>query len=133
MSSNLIVALHQEERSIVAELRASRLFQRLEGVRKLLSLYDEQPSVSIGIEGLGEAERAPAAAAAGTAPLRMVPPAMSMPAAPASQPIPMPGPTAASAEAVSHAAVAAPSAEAPAESASVVSSVRAALLGIGKP
>ncbi|NMJ42324.1 hypothetical protein GWK16_13805 [Roseomonas sp. JC162] len=124
MSSNLITALHQEERSIIAELRASRLFQRLEGVRKLLSLYDAQPSVTTGIDGLAEGERAPAAAA----PLRMVQPQ----AAPVmgSQPIPMPGP----ADVVSHEPVRAQAAgETAAEAGSVVSSVRAALLGIGKP
>ena len=124
MSSNLINALHQEERSIIAELRASRLFQRLEGVRKLLSLYDAQPATSTGIEGLGEPERA----AAPAAPLRMVPPQAT--GVVGSQPIPMPGPS----EASAHEPVRAQAAgEIGAEGGSVVSSVRAALLGIGKP
>jgi hypothetical protein len=126
VSSNLISALHQEERSIIAELRASRLFQRLEGVRKLLSLYDAQPATSTGIDGLGEPDRATAAPAA---PLRMVPPQAA--SVVGSQPIPMPGP---SADATAHEPVRAQAAgEIAAEAGSVVSSVRAALLGIGKP
>ena len=132
MSSTLVSALHHEERAIIAELRASRQFQRLEGVRKLLSLYDAQPSVSIGIEGLGghEVDRA-------AAPLRMVssPPPMSSPAPmahAASQPIPMPGPTLAMSEAPVSEPPRTVGGEAHGEAASVVSSVRAALLGIGK-
>lgn len=121
MSSNLITALHQEERSIIAELRASRLFQRLEGVRKLLSLYDAQPATSTGIDGLAEAERAAAA------PLRMVPPQAA--GVVASQPIPMPAPVDATAPEPVRAQAAG---EIAAEAGSVVSSVRAALLGIGK-
>ena len=124
MSSNLITALHQEERSIIAELRASRLFQRLEGVRKLLSLYDAQPATSSGIDGLAEPERA---AVAPVVPFRMVPPQAA--GAVASQPIPMPAPVDASAPEPVRAQAAG---EIAAEAGSVVSSVRAALLGIGK-
>jgi hypothetical protein len=132
MSSTLVSALHNEERSIVAELRASRPFQRLEGIHKLLSLYDAQPSVAVSF-GAPEAER-------GAAPVIQLAP-------PASAPIPMPGPVGAAAEAAiaeatraAPAAMAAPAAAPVAatmaaaheEPAGVVSSVRAALLGIGK-
>jgi hypothetical protein len=132
MSSTLVSALHNEERSIIAELRASRPFQRLEGIHKLLSLYDAQPSVAVTF-GTPEADR-------GAAPVIQLAP-------PASAPIPMPGPVAAVAEAaVADAArpvAASPAMPAPAavamggpigqdEPAGVVSSVRAALLGIGK-
>lgn len=126
MSSNLIAALHQEERSIIAELRASRPFQRLEGVRKLLTLYDAQSSVATGFDLPVGAEPERAAA-----PLRMVQPVSHA----ASQPIPMPGPTISLPDVTP---VDAPrpqtvAAEGQGEPASVVSSVRAALLGIGKP
>ncbi len=133
MSSTLVSALHNEERSIIAELRASRPFQRLEGIHKLLSLYDAQPSVAVTFGTPEAVER-------GTAPVIQLAP-------PASAPIPMPGPVAAVAEAaVAEAARPGPqppSMPAPAavamggaigqdEPAGVVSSVRAALLGIGK-
>lgn len=132
MSSTLVSALHSEERSIVAELRASRPFQRLESIHKLLSLYDAQPSAALTF-GAPEAERSPA-------PVIQLAPA-------ASAPIPMPGPVGAVAEAAiaeatraAPAAMAAPVAAPVAvtnsiaheEPAGVVSSVRAALLGIGK-
>jgi len=129
MSSHLIAALHQEERAIVAELRASRPFMRLEGIRRLLEMYDTQPSVSVGFD-LAPASL-PAADRGGASVVQIAPPV----AAPA-QAIPMPGPVAAMAEAaVAEAARTAPPAvaSAPEEPASVVSSVRAALLGIGKP
>lgn len=127
MSSNLIAALHQEERSIITELRASRPFQRLEGLRKLLALYDAQPSVASGLDVLGGGSAEPERAAA---PLRMVPPQAAM-SHPQTQAIAMPGPIASEAEPVDARAVGAPI-EGVGESASVVSSVRAALLGIGK-
>lgn len=129
MSSNLIAALHQEERSIVAELRASRLFQRLEGVRKLLSLYDAQPSVAGGFDAVIGAEPERAAA-----PLRMVPPQVQPAQQPSTQAIAMPGPVVGMAEAAPVDAVRpqVTAGDATGESASVVSSVRAALLGIGK-
>lgn len=134
MSTQLVAALHQEERSIVAELRASKPFQRLEGIRRLLEMYDAQPSVTVGLEisPAAEPERASAPvihiAPAAAAP---VPPAMPLAMA---QAIPMPGPVAAMAEAaVAEAVVSQPlGAGMQGESASVVSSVRAALLGIGK-
>lgn len=118
MSSNLIAALHQEERTIVAELRASRPFMRLEGIRRLLEMYDAQPSVNLGLElaSAGAADRTSASVVQLGAP----PPAAPVVAA---QAIPMPGPVASSPDA---APVAAEGATA------VVSSVRAALLGIGK-
>lgn len=130
MSSHLVSILHHEERSLVAELRASKPFQRLEGIRRLLALYDAQPSVATGLDQPAtEAADRPAADVvhlASSAPQ----PAVAPPA------IPLPGPGAAAAQA--EAAVAdAYRAPAPTvamqepESASVVSSVRAALLGIG--
>ncbi|MBR0671835.1 hypothetical protein [Neoroseomonas soli] len=137
MSSQLVAALHHEERAIVAELRASKPFQRLEGIRRLLEMYDTQPSVMVGLEisPAMEPERAaapvihiaPAAAAAAVASPSSVPPTIA-------QAIAMPGPVAVMAEAtVAESAHAAPvGAGMPGESASVVSSVRAALLGIGK-
>ena len=79
MTNMLVAALHQEERAIIAELRASRPFQRLEGIQRLLSLYDSQPSAASGLEGLGAPEPERPAV-----PLRAVPPAVSA--------IPMPGP-----------------------------------------
>jgi|GEM_PF-6338921 len=140
MSSSLVSTLHHEERSLVAELRASRPFQRLEGIRRLLALYDAQPSVATGLD-------MPATAAAGE--VIQLAPAMAVAAhEPA---IPLPAPAAAPFAAAAAAAPVAMAAEAavadamrgpaPAmlgadqfggESASVVSSVRAALLGIGK-
>ena len=129
MSSQLISALHNEERAIIAELRASKLFQRLEGIQKLLGMYDAQPSVSISFDlspaATPEVERAAAPV------VHLAPPAA--PAAP--QAIPMPGPVAAAAEAAVAEAARAQGAMAagPAgEAVGVVSSVRAALLGIGK-
>lgn len=126
MSSQLISALHNEERAIIAELRASKLFQRLEGIQKLLGMYDSQPSVSISFDlspaAAPEVERAAAPV------VHLAPPA-------APQAIPMPGPVAAAAEAAVAEAARAQGvmAAGPAgEAAGVVSSVRAALLGIGK-
>lgn len=126
MSSTLVSALHNEERSIIAELRASKPFQRLEGIHKLLSLYDAQPSVAVSFgPGAAEPER-------GTAPVIQLAPPL------ATSPIAMPGPVAATAEAaVADVARGNQPAYATAtigqeEPAGVVSSVRAALLGIGK-
>lgn len=163
MSNSLVPVLHNEERSIIAELRASRPFQRLEAIRRLLALYDEQPSVAAGLDmpPSTEADRgsaevihfttttpSPAATPAAASPSPVytpqpatyAPPPATSPAPAAAQPstasasIPMPGP-APQAAAVAEAAVAnvvmrAPNAET--ETSSVVSSVRAALLGIGK-
>lgn len=167
MSSSLVSVLHQEERSIVAELRASKPFQRLEAIRRLLALYDAQPSVATGLDapasGLpdragGEVIHFTSSAAPPAAvhvpppipaPVAAPPPApvaSSIPLpSPAPSPAPKPAPTPAPAAATQVAAVAeaavadvvvrAPAPAAPgaeSETSSVVSSVRAALLGIGK-
>lgn len=165
MSSSLVSVLHHEERSIVAELRASKPFQRLEAIRRLLALYDAQPSVATGLDmpeaaGSGgevihfaaqAAQSIPAAppspgstvsAAVQAAVQTAAAPAMALAAGagPVAAAIPMPGPVAApvpmakvvEAEAVVVEAPRAPAAVAQSEPASVVSSVRAALLGIGK-
>lgn len=165
MSSSLVSVLHLEERSIVAELRASKPFQRLEGIRRLLALYDAQPSVATGLDMpvTAEPDRAsgevinfantaatvsPAPAApiyTPPAPQSVAPPAVTAQsgAATAAKAIAMPAPPAAApvvqVAAMAEAAVADVAVRAPAppvametESASVVSSVRAALLGIGK-
>lgn len=136
MSSSLVSTLHHEERSLVAELRASKPFQRLEGIRRLLALYDAQPSVATGLD-------MPATAAAGE--VIQLTPAMAVGAPEPAIPLPAPAATAAAAAPVAMAAEAAVAdamrGPSPAmvggdmgngESASVVSSVRAALLGIGK-
>ncbi|MEO3471778.1 hypothetical protein AAFN86_07935 [Roseomonas sp. CAU 1739] len=157
MSGNLVTVLHSEERSIVAELRASKPFQRLEAIRRLLALYDEQPSVATGLDApvSAEPDRGSgsvinfAAGPAPSAPPQPVyaPPPIAAPLAQAAQQagpvasaIPLPGPApAAQVAAIAEAAVAdvvmrspAPAMSMETESASVVSSVRAALLGIGK-
>ncbi|BDG72455.1 hypothetical protein [Roseomonas fluvialis] len=130
MSSTLVSALHSEERSIIEELRASKPFQRLEGIHKLLSLYDAKPSVAVSL-GAASAD-----ADRGTAPVIQLAPPL-----PASMPIAMPGPVgseAPAAEMPRNGTTGAPmgavatSAVAQEEPAGVVSSVRAALLGIGK-
>lgn len=129
MSSQLISALHSEERAIIAELRASKLFQRLEGIQRLLGMYDAQPSVSISLD-LSPAV-APEAERAAAAVVHLAPPV----AATASQAIPMPGPVAAAAEAAVAEAARAQGTMGTGptgEGTGVVSSVRAALLGIGK-
>lgn len=165
MSSSLVSVLHLEERSIVAELRASKPFQRLEAIRRLLALYDVQPSVATGLDMpvTAEPDRASGevinfantASAQPTSPAFAAPPQAAVTSAvttqagataTATQAILMPGPVAVTAAApaaqvaaMAEAAVADVSMRAPApmqgmetESASVVSSVRAALLGIGK-
>lgn len=129
MSSQLISALHSEERAIIAELRASKPFQRLEGIQRLLAMYDAQPSVSIALD-LSPVQ-APDAERAAAPVVHLAPPV----AAAAAQAIPMPGPVAATAEAAVAEAVRAQGAMAGGpvgEGTGVVSSVRAALLGIGK-
>lgn len=155
MSASLVTVLHTEERSIVAELRASKPFQRLEAIRRLLALYDEQPSVATGLDTPVSAEpdrnsgsvinfATSAAPAASAPPAPVYTPATAAPAmaqpGPVASAIPMPGPSAAPhVAAMAEAAVAdvvmrspAPAASVETESASVVSSVRAALLGIGR-
>ncbi len=136
MSSSLVSILHQEERSIVAELRASKPFQRLEAIRRLLALYDAQPSMAAGLDAPGEAGRGNA----GVIPFGAAQAAAQPVAAPAANPIVMPSaaqPPAASVAAIAEAAAAdvairTPAATDSGETSSVVSSVRAALLGIGK-
>ena len=124
MSNNLVSALHNEERSILDELRASVPFQRLESIHRLLSLYDAQPLSAISFDG------AAAGPERGAAPVIHLSPPMGMP------PAPMPGPTAAEhpiggAPPVPNAFP--PASNAPPEATGVISSVRAVLLGIGKP
>jgi hypothetical protein len=139
MSSSLLSVLHHEERTIVAELRASRPFQRLEAIRRLLALYDEQPSVATGLDTpvAAEAERGSGEVISFTAPPAPVP--VAAPSAPVASAIPMPGPAAGPVATMAEAAVAEvvmrsapPIQAAEPDTSSVVSSVRAALLGIGK-
>ena len=168
MSSSLVSVLHQEERSIVAELRASKPFQRLDAIRRLLALYDAQPSVATGLDAPASAmpDRAggevihftssaappaavhvpppiPAPVVAPPAPVASSIPLPSPAPSPAPKPAPTPTPAPAAATqvaAIAEAAVADVVVRAPAsatqgaesEPSSVVSSVRAARLGIGK-
>ncbi|WP_198371568.1 hypothetical protein [Roseomonas rosulenta] len=44
MDATLITALRREERTILAELRGSIHYRRLEEIRRLLGLYVEQPA-----------------------------------------------------------------------------------------
>jgi len=129
MSSTLVSALHNEERSIIAELRASKPFQRLESIHKLLSLYDAKPSVAVTL-----------GAASADADRNAAPVIQLAPPAPTGAPIPMPGPIGVEAPAAEPmrtaqaggTAAVATATVAHEEPAGVVSSVRAALLGIGK-
>ncbi|GGI98076.1 hypothetical protein [Neoroseomonas lacus] len=150
MGSNLVSVLHLEERPIVAELRASKAFQRLEAIRRLLALYDPQPSFATGLDAPqgAEPDRASGevihlASAAAPAPLTTPTAVTAKPAptastialaGPAPKPAPAPRVAAVAEAAVANVAMRAP-APAPrseSETSSVVSSVRAALLGIGK-
>jgi hypothetical protein len=45
MDESLVAALHVEERAILAELRGSIQYRRLEEIQQLLGLYVEQPLV----------------------------------------------------------------------------------------
>ena len=125
MTAAFINALHAEERAIIAELRASAPFQRMEGIQRLLALYGAQSSVAITI---GPSAQNPSD--------RPAAPVVPIAAASSSSPaIHLSGPAPERPEAtVTEAARPQPMlASAPAsEPASVVSSVRAALLGIGK-
>ncbi|MBP0462996.1 hypothetical protein J5Y09_03665 [Roseomonas sp. PWR1] len=153
MSSSFVAMLHHEERTIVAEMRASKPFQRLEGVRRLLALYDAQPSVASGLElhggdpargaevisiNHGAPAAQPSVSAVGNTALAQSPYTNQGPVQASA--IPMPAPQAAPAQAAVAAeaavaevvrTVAPPAPVADPEPASVVSSVRAALLGIG--
>jgi hypothetical protein len=135
MSNTLVSALHSEERSIIEELRASKPFQRLEGIHKLLSLYDAKPSVAISLGAAGsDVERSAAPV------IQLAPPL------PASAPIAMPGPvggealaaemprngTTGTAMGTGTTNAVGTNGFSSEEPAGVVSSVRAALLGIGK-
>jgi hypothetical protein len=44
MDKSLVAALHGEEHAILAELRSSLQYRRLEEIRQLLGLYAEQPA-----------------------------------------------------------------------------------------
>lgn len=156
MSSSLVPVLHHEERTIVAELRASKPFQRLEAIRRLLALYDAQPSVATGLDMPvnSEPDRSGGevisfASTAPPPPPVYAPPPMAAQQVPVAAAIPLPGPAAApppaaaaQVAAIAQAAVADVVMRSPApaipthsvehDSSSVVSSVRAALLGIGK-
>jgi hypothetical protein len=45
MDKSLVAALHVEEHAILAELRGSLQYRRLEEIRQLLGLYAEQPAI----------------------------------------------------------------------------------------
>lgn len=155
MSSSFVAMLHHEERTIVAELRASKPFQRLEGVRRLLALYDAQPSVASGLDlhagdpargaevisiNHGAPAAPPAVSAIGNTALAQAPMTNAGPVQASAIPMPAPQPVQAQVAVAAEAAVAVaevvrtvapPAPAADPEPASVVSSVRAALLGIG--
>ncbi len=125
MSNILVTALHTEERSIIAELRASKQFQRLESIHKLLALYDAKPSVAVSLDAVAEPDRNAAPV------IQLAPPSL---AAPIAMPAPVGEPSVVEPLRVAQPAApaAAPAAVAQDEAGGVVSSVRAALLGIGK-
>jgi len=52
MSGTLIAALRMEERAILAELRDSIVFRRLEELRRLLELYEAQPPVGAELDAM---------------------------------------------------------------------------------
>jgi hypothetical protein len=52
MDATLVATLQREERLILAELRGSTAFRRLEEIRELLRLYDEQPPVGSSLDAL---------------------------------------------------------------------------------
>lgn len=52
MDGTLIAALRTEEHAIVAELRGSFAFRRLEEVRRLLDLYEEPPPVGADLDAM---------------------------------------------------------------------------------
>ena len=57
MSSMLIASLHQEEITLLEELRASTMFRRYEEIRRLLALYDVPKPVGTELDAmLAEAE-----------------------------------------------------------------------------
>lgn len=57
MSSYLIASLHQEEVTLLEELRASTMFRRYEEIRRLLALYDVPRPVGADLDAmLAEAE-----------------------------------------------------------------------------
>jgi hypothetical protein len=68
MDAKLLAALHQEERQILAQLRASLHFRRLEEIRQLLRLYDEAPPIGAALD-----------AVLGAAPARPAPPPAAIP------------------------------------------------------
>jgi hypothetical protein len=61
MDAKLLAALHQEEGQILAELRGSLHYRRLEEIRQLLRLYDEAPPIGAALDAvLGAAPTRPA-------------------------------------------------------------------------
>ncbi|MBR0683320.1 hypothetical protein GXW74_22735 [Roseomonas eburnea] len=52
MSGSLIAALRMEEHAILAELRESITFRRLEELRRLLDLYADQPPVGAELDAV---------------------------------------------------------------------------------
>jgi hypothetical protein len=52
MHTTLVAALHREEGEILTELRASIPFRRLEEIRRLLALYDQQPPIGSSLDAM---------------------------------------------------------------------------------
>jgi hypothetical protein len=52
MHTVLVSALHSEERMILAELRTSLHFRRLEEIRRLLGLYTAQPPIGATLDAM---------------------------------------------------------------------------------
>ena len=57
MDAGLVSTLHEEEMSLLGELRETVGYRRLEEIRRLLALYDSQPPVGADLEEM--LERAP--------------------------------------------------------------------------
>jgi hypothetical protein len=52
MDTTVIARLHAEERLLLAELRASMPFRRLEEIQRLLALYSAQPPIGAGLDAM---------------------------------------------------------------------------------
>lgn len=52
MGHHLIDLLHHEEQAVLHNLRDSLAYRRLEEIRKLLRLYDEQPPIGIALDAM---------------------------------------------------------------------------------
>lgn len=50
MNHDLVASLHREERAILADLRGSLHFRRLEAIRRLLALYDAPRPVGVDLD-----------------------------------------------------------------------------------